>query len=237
VREDGVMDLFPVKEKKKILAICDHLISKRVEISVKIEGSDAQFITKVLKVKSGKRRNHLIIEKLHPEAGNSLIQSSTEVLFTCEVSESKCVFATNYIGINTQYPEFGLIVGIPPTIQIEDKRREERIENGLTKFLSVEFRLEGDRKVYHLKVINLGPSGIGFIVDKENLDLLNKVTVGETIRNLRFFLPQATLTIDAEVKHVTPINQGESRGSYIVGIKSGFIMKLKELRERLEKKR
>jgi len=229
------MEFFAAREKKKILTILNYLISKGVEISVEIQGSDEQFSTKVVKLKKDDGRSTLIIEKLYPEPGNSLIQSSPDVLFSFELTGRECAFATKFIGINTEHPEFGLIVGFPSSIEIENKRRGERIENGLTKFLSVEFVVEGDTKVYHLKVIDVAATGLGLIVDKENLDLLKKVNVGASIKGISFFLPQATLTVDAEVKHMTRITRGESEGSYILGIESGFIMDLKELKERLKK--
>lgn len=229
------MSRFLVKEKRKILAILQHLISKRVEIFVEIHGTDERFSTRTVKLKRDGGDN-LIIEKLYPEPGNLLIQSYPDVVFSFELSESECVFATKYIGINTEYPEFGLIVGFPSTIEIEDKRGEERIENGLLEFLSVELTLEGDTKSYNLKAINLGASGIGLIIGKENFDLLEKVNVGDTVKGLRCFLPQATLTIDGTARHKTRIAHGELKGSYILGIESGSIMDLEELRESLKKK-
>lgn len=229
------MSRFLVKEKRKILAILQHLISKRVEIFVEIHGTDERFSTRAVKLKRDGGDN-LIIEKLYPEPGNLLIQSYPDVVFSFELSESECVFATKYIGINTEYPEFGLIVGFPSTIEIEDKRGEERIENGLLEFLSVELTLEGDTKSYNLKAINLGASGIGLIIDRENFDLLEKVNVGDTVKGLRCFLAQATLTIDGTARHKTRITHGELKGSYILGIESGSIMDLEELRESLKKK-
>jgi len=230
------MEFFAVREKKKTLTVLNYLISKSVEISVEIQGSDEQFSTKVVKLNREVGRSTLIIEKLYPEPGNSLIQSSPDVQFSFEMSGSWCIFATKYLGINTEYPEFGLIADFPSSIQIEDRRKEERIRNGRTKFLSVEFRVEGDDKLYQLKVVNIGSSGIGFIVEEENFDLFKKIHVGDPIRNLRFFLPKATLTVDVEVKHMTRITQGKFKGSYLVGIESGFLMQLKGLKDGLKKK-
>ncbi len=227
------MEFFTVREKRKILTILDHLISKSVQISVKIQGSDEQFSTRVVRLKTEAGRSTLIVEKLYPEPGNSLIQSSPDVLFSFELNGRECAFATKYLGINTEYPEFGLVVDFPSSIQLEDRRKEKRINNGVTKFLSIEFRVEEDDKLYQLKAINIGSSGIGFIVEEENFDLFKKINVGDPIRNLRFFLPKATLTVDVEVKHMTRITRGKFKGSYLVGIESGFLMQLKGLKDEL----
>jgi len=231
------MDLFTVEEEKKTLTIIHHLISEKVDILVNIKGSDKQFTTKLVKVLKANGHGYLIIEKLYPEVGNSIIQSSADVVFSFALSGSTGVFHTKYRGINTQYPEFGLIVDFPATIQIEDKRGEERIENDLTKFLSAELTLEGDSTVYQFKAVNLSSHGIGLIVDKKYFDLLDKINVGDTIKDLKLFLTVATLTIDGTVMHKTPMNQDELKGSYILGIKSDFIVDLKELENELKKVR
>ena len=227
------MELFNIEEKKKTLTVIHHLISEKVEILVDIKESDKQFTTKLVKVN---KNGYLIIEKLYPEVGNSLIQSFPNVVFSFALSGGKGVFHTKYRSINTQYPEFGLIIDFPATIQIEDKRREQRIENDLTKFLSAEFTLEGDNTVYQLKAINLSAHGIGLVVDKKCFDLLDKINVGDTIKDLRLFLTIATLTVDGTVMHKTPMDMDEVKGSYILGIKSDFIVDIKELEDELKKR-
>jgi len=227
------MDLFSIEEEKKTLAIIHHLISKKIEIVVTIKGNDKEFTTKLVKVN---KNGYLIIEKLYPEVGNSFIQSFPNVVFSFALSGGKGVFHTKYRSINTQYPEFGLIIDFPATIQIEDKRREQRIENNLTKFLSAEFTLEGDNTVYQLKAINLSAHGIGLVVDKKYFGLLGKINVGDTIKDLRLFLTIATLTVDGTVMHKTPMDMDEVKGSYILGIKSDFIVDIKELEDELKKR-
>jgi len=227
------MELFNIEEKKKTLTVIHHLISEKVEIIVDIKESDKQFTTKLVKVN---KNGYLIVEKLYPEVGNSLIQSFPNVVFSFALSGGKGVFHTKYRSINTQYPEFGLIIDFPATIQIEDKRREQRIENNLTKFLSAEFTLEGDNTVYQLKAINLSAHGIGLVVDKKYFGLLGKINVGDTIKDLRLFLTIATLTVDGTVMHKTPMDMDEVKGSYILGIKSDFIVDIKELEDELKKR-
>jgi len=86
-----------------------------------------------------------------------------------------------------------------------------------------------------LKAINISSHGIGLVVDKKYFDLLDKINVGDTIKDLRLFLTVATLTVDGTVMHKTPINRDELKGSYILGIKSDFIVDIKELEDELKK--
>ncbi|HUU40839.1 MAG TPA: hypothetical protein VMW42_07860 [Desulfatiglandales bacterium] len=229
------MDYIEIKDKEKINGIIYHLISKNTEISAEIKGTDKRFTTRVVKLDDRGLVRKVIIEKIYPEAGNSIMQTSPDVIFSFEFGGKKGVFETKYFGVNTQYPEFGLIVGIPAVIKMENKRREERIENGLTKFFSVEFAVEGDAKLYKLKVVNLGAHGVGLIVDGNNIDLLEKVNVGDAITEMRFFLKAATLTTDGIVRHKTQIKSGKLKGIYILGIQSDFIVDLKELKDKLKK--
>ena len=227
------MGLFETKETKDILAIINHLISKNVEISAEIKGSDEPFRTKVVKLKGESEARKLIIEKFYPDTGNSLVQASPEVNFSFEAGERRCFFTTQYLGINTQYPEFGLILDFPTGIQVEDMRAEQRIHNGLAKFISAEFTLKGDTKLYQLKVINLGSHGLGLVVEEEHFDLLDRVEVGDTIKDLRFYLKVATLTVDGIVKHKTAVKTGDLKGNYVLGIQADFVIDLKELEAKL----
>lgn len=227
------MELFETKDTKNILAIINHLISKNVEISAEIKGSDERFRTKVVRLKGESEVRKLIIEKFYPETGSTLVQASPEVNFSFEVGERRCFFTTQYLGINTQYPEFGLILGFPAAIQVEDMRAKERIRNGLTKFISAELTLKGDTKIYQLKVINLGSDGLGLVVEKENFDILDRVEVGDTIKDLKFYLKIATLTVDGVVKHKTAVKTGDLKGSYVLGIQADFVIDLKELKAKL----
>ena len=228
------MGFFTIKEKKSILDIIHYLISEKVKIEVDLKESDEQFITTFLKIHKDRGLGCLIIEKLYPEVGNSLIQSFPDVVFSFTIRGRKGVFQAIYQGINTEYPEFGLIVDFPQSIQIEDRRKERRVENNFRRFLSAELILEGERVTRQLQVINLGSHGIGLIVGRKNLDLLDKVNVGDVIKNLTFFLAEATLTIDGEVIHKTPIDHGRLKGSYILGIKSDFLVDLKEVEDALK---
>ncbi len=231
-----LMGFFTITGREKVLTVVEYLISEGVTVSVDIHGRDQQFSTRIVKLKMDGGHNSLIIEDLYPGSGNSLIESYPDVIFAFEMSGSRCVFATKYLGVNTEYPEFGLIVGFPSTIQVTERRKEERIENDLSESLSVEFTVENDAKVYRLKVASVGASGIGLVIDDANSDLLEKVEVGDTIKDMRFFLPEAVLTVDGTVKHKTRISHGRLEGDYILGIDSGFVPELEQFKERLKKK-
>lgn len=229
------MEFFTIEEKEKIITIVKYMISEGVEVAVEIQGTDERFVTKAIAIKEFLEGDRLIVEKLYPEEGNSLIQSAPEMVFSFDVKGRSATFDTKYVGIHTEHPHYGLLIEFPATVRLEEKRREQRITNGLKKLLSVEFSLEGDDKQYQLNVGNIGSSGIGFIVEKRDFDLFKKINVGDQIQDVTFFLPIATMTIDATIKHMTLIKEGQFRGCYLVGIESSSLMELKELQEEIEK--
>lgn len=229
------MEFFTIDEKDKIITIVKYMISEGMEVAVEIQGTDERFFTRAIAIKEFLEGDRLIVEKLHPENGNTLIQSAPEVAFSFDVKDRSATFAAKYVGIHTEDPHYGLLIEFPTTVRLEEKRREKRITNGLTKLLSVEFSLEGDDKQYQLSVGNIGSSGIAFIVEKGDFDLFEKINVGDQIRDVTFFFPIATITIDATVKHMTLIKEGQFRGCYLVGIESSSLMELKEIQEELEK--
>lgn len=229
------MKFLTIKEKDKIIKIVKYLISEGAEVEVEIQGTDKSFATRAIAIKEFLETDRLIVEKLHPEEGNSLIQSAPEVVFSFDVKGRPATFATKYVGIHTEHPHYGIITEFPTTLRLQEKRRAQRISNDLSKLLSVELTLEGDDKQYQLRVVNIGSSGIGFIVEKRDFDLFKKINVGDQIQDVTFFLPIATMTIDATVKHMTLVKEGEFRGCYLVGIESNSLIEFKELQEELEK--
>jgi len=228
------VNFFYLKDKQKILKGIKYAIAKGLDLEIDIFGSDQLFKTKALKLIRNKKGTYIVTEKLASEKDSSFIQSSGNFLFSFEIGERKCTFSTKYSDINTQLSESGVIIDFPSAIRIEDKRREERIENGLTKFLSAEFHLSGVKKLHQLKAVNLGAHGIGLIVDKDD-DILCKIDTGSVINNLQFFLPAATLTTVGIVKHKTLITEGEFNGNYIVGFELEQLIDIEDLENKIEK--
>jgi len=229
------MEFFTIQEKGEIITVVKYMLSEGMEVAVEIQGTDERFATRAIALKEFLEGDRLIMEKLYPEEGNSLIQDAPEVAFSFDVKGRLATFATKYVGIHTEHPNYGIIVELPTAVQLEEKRKEQRISNDLKRLISVEFSLEGDDKNYQLSVVNIGSSGIGFIVEKKDFDLFEKLNVGDQIQEVRFFLPIATMTIDATVKHMTMIKEGEFRGCYLVGIESSSLMEFEELQEEIEK--
>jgi hypothetical protein len=229
------MEFFAIREKEKIITIVKYMISEGMEVAVEIQGTDERFATRAIAIEEFLEGDRLVVEKLYPEEGNSLIQSAPDLVFSFDIKGRTASFAAKYVGLYDEHSSYGLIIEFPTAVQLEEKRKEQRITDGMTEILSAEFSLEGDDKQYQLSVVNIGSSGIGFIVEKKNFDLFEKVNVEDQIRDITCFLPLATMTIDATVKHMTLIKEGQYRGFYLVGIESDSLMEIEALQEELER--
>ncbi|MFW6115303.1 MAG: hypothetical protein ACOC6E_03295 [Thermodesulfobacteriota bacterium] len=229
------MEFFTVDDKASITTIVRYMVSEGMEVKVEIEGADETFGTRMIAIKEFVEGDRIIVEKLYPQEGNTLIQSAPHVQLSFDLKDKLASFATTCMGMNSEAPLFGLILDIPTSIQLEEKRSEERISEGLENILSVSFTLESGDKQYQLPVGNIGSSGMGLIVEKANFDLFEKIKLGDLLRDIMIFLPVATMTIDAAVKHMTLIKEGQFRGCYLLGIEAASSMDFQELKEEIEK--
>ena len=222
-----------LNNKQKIVEIINYLITKKTEIKVRIEDGKTPFTSRVSKISQGDisssigRGPELIIEKLKPEKGNSLIQSFPQVVLEFFIKDNLCECNVKYNGISSTYPYFGFIVSFPDTIRAEEKRKEERITYEIPEFVSVEFRL-GKKpkkdKVYSLNVLDCSKHGLGLLVAQKDFDLLEILNKGDKLHDVTFFATWAMIKVDGKVKHKTRIEEGKYKGCYLLGIESPDII-------------
>jgi len=92
------MHQYSVETKERIREVIDFLISRKREIRVHIEGETALFTSRVLKVNYGDilskigKGHELIIENLVPDAGNTLIKSSSKIIIEFLLRGTPCQF-------------------------------------------------------------------------------------------------------------------------------------------------
>jgi len=76
------------------------------------------------------------------------------------------------------------------TIQIKEKRREERITYEAPEMVSVEFKVgRGAKqdKLYRLNVRDQSGHGLGLLVTENDSDLVQAVNVGDKLNNMLFY--------------------------------------------------
>jgi hypothetical protein len=227
------MSITRLEDRQKIIKIIDHLISKKYEIKVLVKGDGNPFNSRIIKIEQNRpsmtkgAKSIIIIEKLQPEKGNKLIQTSEKVVIKFMIAEQPCACTVNYVGISSMPPYFGFILSSPEIIEVEDKRQEKRIVFEPPDFQIAEiFFRKGtkEEKRYELDVADCASHGLGIIVSEKNLDFLNMIKKGDIIRDIYFYAPNAMLKVDGTVRHITRIDEGRFKGSYYIGIGSQEIM-------------
>ena len=229
------MGLYVLKSRRKIAEIISLIISKNVEIKVRIQEEPDVFTSSLIHYSSPTgedlnssaaiERAELIMQKLTPAQGNTLIQSSSDVLVECEFSQRSLRFNTLYVGISTKHPHFGIIVGFPESLEIQDTRNEERTVLTTPDFISVEFNLgKAPGKDYQVGVFDCSSHGLGLLITKKDKELVQILKQGDKIKEMTCYAPRAMITVDAEVKHITKIEEGNFKGQYVIGIESSEII-------------
>lgn len=222
-----------LKDEPKIREIFEYLVSKGVPVSVRTGDENGPFASKVLKLKLGDlnskigKKSEFILERLVPERGNALVQSSKDVSMEFQVRGNRCRCPVKCLGISSDYPFFGVIMGIPEGVEVEEKRREERIACEGLDFLFVEFGLTleaKDNKVFTLQVLDRSVKGLGLLVTQKDFGLFRLLKPGDHIGNMTFYASAAMIQVSGTVRHITKIDRGRHRGSYIVGIMSQEII-------------
>jgi hypothetical protein len=115
---------------------------------------------------------------------------------------------------------------LPDTTQVkvfDDERRHVREQVIGQELLTAQFYLkdkEGIEKEYILKVDNHTRHGLGLLVSGPDLELLSRLKVGDTIREVNFYAGWAMIRVDAVIKHQTPVAKDGESEAYIFGVAS-----------------
>lgn len=215
-----------VKDRRKIQEIFERMVSKNMEIKILIDEENVRFMSRAIRlnpeeISSLGSEPELIIEKLFPEMGNSLIQASSQLTLEFTIKGHFCRGKAKYVGVSNEYPYFGIMITLPPSLELaKEKRREKRHLYDMPDFVSVEFSIMGKDKVYDLGVLDCSMRGLGILITKKDFDLVRLVKVGDRIRDIVLYSEAARIKVDGVVRHLTKMSTGKYKDSYVMGIES-----------------
>jgi len=215
-----------VKDRRKIQEIFERMVSKNMELKVLIDEENVRFMSRATRlnpeeISSLGSEPELIIEKLFPEIGNSLIQSSSQVTLEFSIKEHFCRGKARYVGVSNEYPYFGIMITLPQSLELaRERRRERRHTYEMPDFVSVAFSIVGKDKVYDLGVMDCSMHGLGILVTRKDFDLVRLVKPGDRIRDIVFYSENAMIKVDGVVRHLTKMSTGKYKNSYVMGIES-----------------
>lgn len=215
-----------VKDRRKIQEIFERMVSKKMELKVLIDEENVRFMSRATRlnpeeISSLGSEPELIIEKLFPEIGNSLIQSSSQVTLEFSIKEHFCRGKARYVGVSNEYPDFGIMITLPQSLELaRERRRERRHTYEMPDFVSVAFSIMGKDKVYDLGVMDCSMHGLGILITRKDFDLVRLVKPGDRIRDIVFYSENAMIKVDGVVRHLTKMSTGKYKNSYVMGIES-----------------
>jgi hypothetical protein len=215
-----------VQDIRKIQEIFERMASKNMELKVLIDEESVRFMSRAIRlnpeeISSLGSEPELIIEKLFPETGNSLIQSSSELTLEFTIKKHFCRGKAKYVGESNEYPYFGIMITLPQSLELtRERRREARHLYEMPEFVSVEFSIMGKEKVYDLGVMDCSRHGLGILITKKDFDLVRLVKPGDRIRDIMLYSENAMIKVDGVVRHITKMSTGKSKGSYLMGVES-----------------
>jgi hypothetical protein len=215
-----------VKDRRKIQEVFERLVSKNMELKVLIDEENVRFISRAMRlnpeeVSSLGSEPELIIEKLFPEMGNSLIHSSSQITLEFTIKKNFCRAKAKYVGVSNEYPYFGIMITVPQSLEFAKvRRREKRQLYDMPDFVSVQFSIMGKGKVYDLGVMDCSTHGLGVLITTKDFELLRLVKPGDRIRDVVLYSESAMIKVDGVVRHLTKMSTGKHKDSYVMGIES-----------------
>lgn len=215
-----------VKDRRKIQEIFERMVSKNMEIKILIDEENVRFMSRAIRlnpeeISSLGSEPELIVEKLFPEIGNSLIQSSSQLTLEFTIKGHFCRGKAKYVGVSNEYPYFGIMITLPQSLELaKERRREKRHLYDMPNFVSVEFSIMGKDKVYNLEVMDCSMHGLGILITKKDFDLVRLVKPGDRIRDIVLYSENARIKVDGVVRHLTKMSTGKYKDSYVMGIES-----------------
>jgi len=228
-----------LEKKQEIVKIMQSLVLDQVGITLKLGKRQSIYTSRFIGIhlrESSSAQSHddpmLIIERLAPEPGNVLIQSTPKVSLHFFFDKNFFRFKSQYRGISNTYPSYGFLLNFPRCLEFRERRSEDRSVFERPDLISAEFTLGGEGskgKRYSLRVHNYSKHGVGLVIAEKDMELVDTLKIGERINCIAFYTSEAIITnISGSVRHITRIKGGEYQGYYIMGIESKDIIPINE---------
>ena len=215
------MGWFQIQEPEDVAGIIEELISERADLMVRIRRVGLPCASKLLAIlpalesqrppARSTNRLGLLIEDLTPKHGDDLIQDFPEVDIRFGIHEYAGRFRTNYQGISSHYPHYGLTLDFPATVALQEGSGADGFVDDAPKPFAAVLRVaDGSRRarVYELPVISLSGCGLGLLVTEKDADLMTLLEWGERIPDITLFAESGLLVLAGVVRHKWKVADG-----------------------------
>ena len=212
--------------RQKIIGTVEYLIARKTEITIKIEGHEQPFVSRIAEVNYGDTSSNtegeptLVIERLSPEEGNALFQSGSRMMALFSLRETSCRFNTRCLGVPGEETDEGFIVSFPESIDIREKRRRDRRGDEIPDFVSVVVKVKDESRkdrTYELEIFDCTAYGVGMLVRDKYIDILDRIEVGDKLRDITLYGSHAIVKVKGTARHKSK-RSIEGEDFHVVGI-------------------
>ncbi len=228
-------DMRTEADPARISRIVSYLISKRLEVSVRVQAGEILGRYKLTRMAaSGGSPEEpdvpsyenctIFMEGVLPEGLSGRLSASSEIRVEFASGGTTLFFDTVCRMASISGFHVEMEVDFPKSLSIREARRSPREEPKIPEFVSVEmgpFRGGGDAStVYAFRVINTSERGLGVLIPDGERAFLGLIKAGDIIPSLTLFAKDSFIKVEARVAHVTQIKGGREKGNFIMGLES-----------------
>ena len=217
-----------IKNRETIRKLIDYLILGDRKIMVRFDDDQTQFTSRIILARYGEKaspnteeRPELIIDRLDPEEGNALLQSSSRSVVQFSVDNRDYAFESYYIA-STDSKFSRLIISFPRFVRVSERRDRERGDLEIPRFVSASFTLKKKgkgRKKFEVDVADYSANGVGLLVTEKDSDLINLLEVGDRLEDLQLYAKWTTANVSGTVVHKTKLGTEGGEETQLVGIR------------------
>lgn len=212
--------------RQKIIGTVEYLIARGTEITIKIEGHEQPFISRIIEASYGdtssntEEESTLVIERLSPEEGNALFQSGSRMMALFSLRETSCRFNARCLSVPGEETDEGFVISFPESIDIREKRRRDRRGDEIPDFVSVVVKVKDESRkdrTYELEIFDCTAYGLGILVRDKDIDILDRIEVGDKLRDITLYGAYTIVKVKGTARHKTK-RSVDGENFHVVGV-------------------
>jgi hypothetical protein len=225
-RREGPMSQSSADAVQKIKGTIEFLIARKAEITIRIEGHERPFVTRITEADYGDTSSDrqgesvMVFEKLNPDEGNALLKSGSRIVALFSLRDTSCRFTTRCLDVPGEETGEGFVVSFPESIDVREKRRRDRRGDQIPEFVSIVVKLEDESrkaKSYELEIFDCTAYGVGILVRNKYMEILDRIEVGEKLRDVTLYGAHTIVKVEGTVRHKSK-RSTEGEDFHVVGV-------------------
>jgi hypothetical protein len=220
-----------LSDHTEIRGIFDTIIQKGASIEIHFSGEEETFFSRALAVSSreggvlnpSEAPGGILLRDLSPRLGNDRIRTCSECEVLFSFRRFLCRFQSAVLCERKGSPHPGHLIEYPAVLEVEEKRKEERLFPGAPGFFSAVFShtdRNRETRFFELSILNFSGHGLGLLVREGDSHLLQFLHPGDPLGDVTLYGEALLMKLSSIVRHVSPIEDGPYAGEFVLGLQS-----------------